>query len=345
MSSGNQRYINTAGSHDITMNDEYINVSTSVGAITLVFPNIRDSGAIPTNKVWFVNDVDDMAATNNVTIVASTTTPATELNGGSSVILSVSGFSAEVTPSGYYNYMVNSGTSEGGISGNGTLNYLAKFTPSGTILGNSLLYDSGVGVTIGSTSILSKFTVLTNVNDIIGLSGQMITNINAGAGAAAILFFRNNDNKGFEIGTVSSTHTTYQDIYGNASDSFFTTTVNGGNIIFRQRSVGKSIKFFNAGNGVVTGQSLLNVADNGVGFYTDTISATIHVRGYDATSANYALKVDNSASSPLFYVRNDGRISMNNLPTSNAGLSSGDLYVSSAADILANGDLVVGRKV
>jgi hypothetical protein len=109
MSSGNQRYIETEGSHFITMDDDYINVLTSVGEITLVFPNIRDSGAIPTNKVWFINDVDDMAEKHNVTIVASETTPATELNGNESVVLNTNGFSAEVVPSGYYSYMVNSG--------------------------------------------------------------------------------------------------------------------------------------------------------------------------------------------------------------------------------------------
>ena len=109
MSSGNQRYIETEGSHFITMDDDFINVQTSVGEITLVFPNIRDSGAIPTNKVWFINDIDDMAEKHNVIIVASETTPATELNGNESVVLNTNGFSAEVAPSGYYSYMVNSG--------------------------------------------------------------------------------------------------------------------------------------------------------------------------------------------------------------------------------------------
>lgn len=40
----------------------------------------------------------------------------------------------------------------------------------------------------------------------------------------------------------------------------------------------------------------------------------------------------------------NGKISMKSLPTSDTGLSAGDLYVSSAATILANGDLVVGYK-
>lgn len=50
--------------------------------------------------------------------------------------------------------------------------------------------------------------------------------------------------------------------------------------------------------------------DNGtdVGINTITPSAKLHLKGIDATSFNYALKVDNSASSPLLYVRNDGKV-------------------------------------
>lgn len=40
-----------------------------------------------------------------------------------------------------------------------------------------------------------------------------------------------------------------------------------------------------------------------------------------------------------------GTINMSTLPVGNAGLASGDLYVDTAANILANADLVVGRKV
>ena len=43
-------------------------------------------------------------------------------------------------------------------------------------------------------------------------------------------------------------------------------------------------------------------------------------------------------------IKSGGGINMS-LQTGNAGLSSGDLYVDTAANILANGDLVVGRKV
>lgn len=89
----------------------------------------------------------------------------------------------------------------------------------------------------------------------------------------------------------------------------------------------------------------LDTDNNYSGFNYDTPTATIHAVGKDATSGNYTLKIETNAFANLFSVRNDGLISMPLLQTGNAGLSSGDLYVDTAANILLNGDLIVGRKV
>jgi len=43
-------------------------------------------------------------------------------------------------------------TASGGIGGSGSTNFLAKFTPDGTAIGNSLLYDNGTNVGIGTSS-------------------------------------------------------------------------------------------------------------------------------------------------------------------------------------------------
>jgi hypothetical protein len=52
-------------------------------------------------------------------------------------------------------------------------------------------------------------------------------------------------------------------------------------------------------------------ADEGnSGFGGLDANSKIYVKGIDSTLANYALKVDNSASSPLLYVRNDGRVTV-----------------------------------
>lgn len=93
--------------------------------------------------------------------------------------------------------------------------------------------------------------------------------------------------------------------------------------------------FYNTGlnaSGVLTGAGLPNYVskwtsgsdltvsqlfDNGVnvGINTITPSAKLHLKGIDATSSNYTLKVDNSASSPLLYVRNDGNVGIGIVPS------------------------------
>ncbi len=51
------------------------------------------------------------------------------------------------------------------------------------------------------------------------------------------------------------------------------------------------------------------VLSNGFwGFGTIVPDAKVHIKGTGFTSATYSLKVDNSASSPLLYVRNDGNV-------------------------------------
>lgn len=61
-------------------------------------------------------------------------------------------------------------------------------------------------------------------------------------------------------------------------------------------------------NGIARG-IILNTGD--FGFGTTTPTSRVHITGLDSTSLNYALKVDNSASSPLLYVRNDGYTGVN----------------------------------
>jgi len=58
-------------------------------------------------------------------------------------------------------------------------------------------------------------------------------------------------------------------------------------------------------NGLARG-IFLNTGDFGFGTVSPT--SRVHIQGVDSTSSNYALKVDNSASSPLLYVRNDGNV-------------------------------------
>jgi hypothetical protein len=61
----------------------------------------------------------------------------------------------------------------GGVSGSGTTNYLTKWSGA-TSLTNSVIYDDGTNVSVGSTSAMYKLTV------------QPFTNLNFGVGRASI---------------------------------------------------------------------------------------------------------------------------------------------------------------
>ncbi|OFW31338.1 MAG: hypothetical protein A3J28_00800 [Acidobacteria bacterium RIFCSPLOWO2_12_FULL_60_22] len=70
----------------------------------------------------------------------------------------------------------------GGVGGSGTLNFLPKFTPNGTTLGNSLISDTGTNVGIGTAAPAAKLDVVGNVN----LSGNLALPNTTGASTGVI---------------------------------------------------------------------------------------------------------------------------------------------------------------
>ena len=79
----------------------------------------------------------------------------------------------------------------GVVTGSGTLNFVPKWTPSGTNLGNSLLFDDGTSVGLGTTTPTHRFTVNHGGSTGIGVnstSGFSVVDINAASGDAALRF-------------------------------------------------------------------------------------------------------------------------------------------------------------
>jgi predicted lipoprotein with Yx(FWY)xxD motif len=81
----------------------------------------------------------------------------------------------------------------GAVTGSGTLNFHPKWTPSGTALGNSLLFDDGNSIGLGTTSPTHRFNVAHSGSTGIGVtstSGFSVVDIDAQSGDAALRFGR-----------------------------------------------------------------------------------------------------------------------------------------------------------
>jgi carbonic anhydrase/acetyltransferase-like protein (isoleucine patch superfamily) len=97
-------------------------------------------------------------------------------------------------------------TAAGGISGNGTQNYLPKYGSGGTTLGNSLIFDNGTSVGINTSSPGGTFKL--DVNGAVNFSGALTTGTvtypNAHGAAGQVLYTTGNGTLAFTTITPGS---------------------------------------------------------------------------------------------------------------------------------------------
>lgn len=120
--------------------------------------------------------------------------PRMELNGNDLPItgtkptgLMVHNVSGAIGPDGLYYWTgsawVQVATVQGTVSGSGTVNYLPKFTPSGTVIGNSQLFDNGTNIGLGTNAPAAKVNIRegqesatqTDFTQSLGKAGLLIT--------------------------------------------------------------------------------------------------------------------------------------------------------------------------
>jgi hypothetical protein len=80
------------------------------------------------------------------------------------------------------------------VTGSGTLNFVPKWTPNGTNLGNSLLFDNGTRMGVGTTTPSHRFTVSHGGGTGLGVNstaGFSVVDINAFNGDGALRFLNN----------------------------------------------------------------------------------------------------------------------------------------------------------
>lgn len=127
---------------------------TQVGIVSYVgtAPTMQGTNisnyAVHANVETQTSTSDSIGIYSNVgTVTGGGNRYAAQLQDGSEVIgkvltcMTVDGKAHWVTPTG------------GGVSGSGTLNYVAKWTPDGITLGNSLIRDNGTSIGIGASPV------------------------------------------------------------------------------------------------------------------------------------------------------------------------------------------------
>lgn len=171
-----------------------------------------------------------------------------------------------------FGFQTSQASGTSGIGGSGTTNYVSKFTAASTI-GDSQIFDNGSNVGIGTNLPTAKLDVYINSTTQLKYDSELTLNgLNGGIAGGSYLKFT------------------------AIPAQFYNLIRSSGNLGF-------------TADGSFASMLLNSNGDLGVGLVAPT--SKIHVKGIDATSSNFALKVDNSASASLLSVRNDGFITIN----------------------------------
>mgnify|MGYP003631277082 FL=1 len=192
-------------------------------------------------------------------------------------------------------------------AGSGTTNYLARWTPDGDTLGNSIVFDNGTNVGIGTSSV---GTYKLNVNGAIriGVSGTIQP-----------LLSRDSATGGLIISSV-----------GNSGDFIFQGT--GGSEKFRIKDTG------DVGIGTTTPDAKLNITDGGTQV---AISNTYLAHLQSASNCGLAITAGSSSNNYIAFGDSDnydeGIISYNNSTRSFAFRTADgaldDLVINSAGNV------------
>jgi hypothetical protein len=201
-----------------------------------------------------------------------------------------------------FGFQSSSSGSGTGISGSGTTNYISKFTAASAI-GDSQLFDNGSSVGINNNTPTAKLDI--KGIDILSTSFSLkITNSTPND-----LFRVRND--GFVL-VGESTINSYLWTQG-LGGTFGFSNENGYPYLYLNSAFSNKFYLSNGGGGgnafaqINTSNGNWLLGNTGTNVYGAILSDTkLYIQGVDATASNFALKVDNSASTALFYIKNDG---------------------------------------
>jgi hypothetical protein len=193
----------------------------------------------------------------------------------------------------------------GGVTGSGTLNFVPKFTPNGTTVGNSLIFDNGTNVGISTASPAAKLDV--NGGSAV-ISGSFATSNTAGTavkGTAAAT-------SGFTYGGFFTTPSTSgTGVYGAATA---TSGATYGGYLYSHSTNGRGV---------------YGLADNGtgVGVYGETTSSSAGataVLGYASNTSGQVVGVEGLTF-------NSTGIGVAGINTASTGTAVGGYFQSNSA--------------
>lgn len=111
----NIKYISNVSAYVVDASDDIINVDTSLSEVTVILPNIPNSGLILFPKVFYINDATQNASVNNIIIIGANTT----VNSGQDTRIFIDGGSAQayIANINEYNVAVDGASGGGTVTG------------------------------------------------------------------------------------------------------------------------------------------------------------------------------------------------------------------------------------
>jgi hypothetical protein len=186
----------------------------------------------------------------------------------------------------------------------------------------------------------------TRANEADGREKALVYGIFDAATANQLLRF--NANVGIGVNPTVKLHS-YTDASTIPNEAILQSTRGGVNLYLNsfttsQDTSGGSNIYFNTG-GATKGYITTNTANSRFILGSATYDVFIHKNSIAGIYIDNTVSISGNGTYNSIIVKANGNVNMANLPTSNAGLATGDMYVDTAANILSNGDLVVGWKV
>jgi len=260
--------------------------STFIGN-TLNVPtySLTGLGGVPTSRTLSINGTSyDLSANRSWsvgTVTAVTANSPLSSSGGATPAISI-----QVASGSQNGYLSSTDwtTFNSKIGGSGTTNYIPKFNGSGTSITNSLIYDNGTNVGIGTTAPAHKLHIYSTSFNLLRLQRSTVSDYSLSLGGAGELYFVNELNSTYPITILNSgnvgigtTAPAFKlDVNGTSgftgaatfsnsvtSGAFMTNATNGsgGQEAIRINNDNGYIGFFNGANNVRSGYLQGNTTD------------------------------------------------------------------------------------